>query len=130
MRSASPGKNTSTLASVHGSGVALRFPAKRDQVLPHAQVGEDLASFGTSAMPRRAMPVGPLALDALAAETDDSASRRGEAHDRAHRRRLSHAVAPEQRRHFACADREIEAEQHLARSVGGFRVFPLGAARS
>src|SRR6266571_665891 len=98
---------------------------ERDQVLPDAQVGEDLASFGDERDAAARDAVGALPLDALAAETDDSASRRGESHDRAYRRRFSHAVASEQRRHLACADRELEAEQHLARAVRGFEIFHL-----
>src|SRR2546421_8503911 len=96
-----------------------------DQVLPHAQVGEDLASFRDERDAAARDAVGALPLDALAAETDDSASRRSEAQDRAHRRCLSHAVAPEQGRYFARADREVDAEQHLARAVRGFEIFNL-----
>src|SRR5438477_7601939 len=98
---------------------------ERDQILPHAQVGEDLASFRDERDTAARDAVGTLPFDALATETDDSASRRSEAHDRAHRRRFSHAVAPEQRRHLARADREVEAEQHLARAVRGFEIFHL-----
>src|SRR6266853_345022 len=98
---------------------------ERDQVLPHAEVGEDLAPFGDERDTAARDAVGALPLDALAAETDVSASRRGESHDRAYRRRFSHAVASEQRRNLACADRELEAEQHLARPIGGFEIFHL-----
>src|SRR5256886_8952611 len=98
---------------------------ERDQVLAHTQVGKDLASFRDERDSAARDMVGAPSLDALAAETDDSASRRGEPHDRADRRRLSHAVAPEQRRHLARADREVEAEQHLARAVSGFESFHL-----
>src|SRR5712691_13508 len=96
---------------------------ERDQVLAHAQVGKDLASFGDQRDAAARDAVGAPPLDALAAEADDSASCRGEAHDRAYRRRFSHAVAPEQRRHLAWADHEVEAEQHLARAVRGFEIF-------
>src|SRR2546422_7724390 len=98
---------------------------ERDQVLPHAQIGEDLASLGDQRDAAARDAVGALPLDALAAEADGSAPRRGEAHDRAHRRRFSHAIASEQRRHFAFTDREVEAEEHLARAVRGFEIFYL-----
>src|SRR6266478_6139210 len=98
---------------------------ERDQVLAHAQVGEDLASLRDQCDAAARDAVGALPLDALPAEADGSAPRRGEPHDRAHRRRLSRAVTPEQRRHFACADREVEAEQHLARPICGFEFFHL-----
>jgi hypothetical protein len=38
----------------------------------------------------------------------------------ADQRGLAHAVAPEQRRHLPGAHLERDAEQHLARTVGGF----------
>jgi hypothetical protein len=63
------------------------------------------------------------ALDALAAIADRSAPRRVEAQDRAHGRGLAHAVAPEQRRDLARAYREVDAEQHLARAVGGLQAL-------
>src|SRR5882762_3536956 len=120
-----PGEEHQHLGERPRVGRCAAVSSERDQVLPHAQVGEDLASLGNQRDTAARDAVGALPLDALAAEADGSAPRRGETHDRAHRRRLSHAVAPEQRRHFAGADREVDAEQHLARSVGGFEFFHL-----
>src|SRR6267378_3559086 len=71
-----PGEEHQHLGERPRVGRCAAVSGERDQVLPHAEVGEDLASFGDERDAAARDAVGPLALDALAAETDDSASRR------------------------------------------------------
>src|SRR4051794_9619915 len=52
-----------------------------------------------------------------------AAARAHEAHDRADRRRLADAVAPQQADALASGDIERDAEQDLAEAVGGVDVF-------
>ncbi len=59
------------------------------------------------------------ARERLPLEVDPAAARPVEAHDGAHRRRLAHAVAADQRHHFAGPRRHGQAEQHPAAPVAG-----------
>jgi len=98
----------------------LRFATvggEGDEVLLHRQVGKDLAALGHQRQAHARDAVGRQPVDALAEESDGTCRRRRQAHDRAYRRRLAHAVAAEQARRFAGADCQVEAEQHLAVAV-------------
>ena len=58
-------------------------------------------------------------LDALAAEADFAPAGAHEAHDRADRRRLAHAVTADERDDLALVDSEGNAEEHLRMAVAG-----------
>ena len=101
-----------------------RSPGRgRDEVLAHGEVGEDLPPFGHQPEPRLRDAIRGQPVQRLALETDRPGAAARHAHDRAHRRRLAHAVAPEQRHDLARAHRERDAEQHLAAPVGGLEAL-------
>jgi len=65
-RSASRGKNSSTLAGVQGSRPGPSVAGKRDQVLAHREVGKNLPPFGHQRDAGARDAIGFFALDALA----------------------------------------------------------------
>ena len=89
-----------------------------EQVLAHREVGKDLPALGHEPDAEARDAIGRLALDALPAKADGPGLSAGESEDRAHGGRLAHAVASEERHHFARVHRQVEAEEHLARAVG------------
>src|ERR1700726_3063045 len=58
-----------------------------------------------------------LSRNILALEYDAAGALRDQADDRAERRGLAGAVAPEQRHHFAVADLERDVEQDVGRAI-------------
>ncbi len=85
------------------------------------EVGEDLPAFGNETHTAPREPVRRPGFDPLAAEHDLAASGRMQAADRAHQRRLAHAVAAEERDDLARAHLEVDAVQHLAAAVAGMQ---------
>ena len=105
---------------VEGPGILPPPPVgrRRHEVLPDREVGKDLAPLGhePEADLRHAVRRPPV--DRPAVEANLPGERRDDAHDRAHGRRLAHAVAPQESHDFAFADVEIDAEEDLTRAVG------------
>ena len=102
-------------------GIAARgaVGGRRQKVLAHREVGEDLAALGHQAEAEAGDAEGGQVIDPVALELDDAAARRQQAHDGIHGRRLAHAVAAHQGHHLAGIDGELHAEQRLARAVEG-----------
>ena len=103
----------------HRFAVAAGIGAKHQVVLDR-EAGEGAAPVGHV---RDAAPhdfLGRLAVDRRAVE-DDFAGHLDHAAHRAQRRGLAGAVGAEDGRDAAPADREVEAEQHLGRSVAAFQ---------
>src|SRR5256885_1243214 len=83
------------------------------------QVREPLAPLRNQTEPGLGHAVGGQPMNRAALEADRAGLRRREAHDRADRRGLAHAVAAEQGYHLSRADREAHPEQDLAHAVRG-----------
>ena len=92
---------------------------RRHEVLAHGQVREHLAPLRNQTEPGLGHAVGGQPMNRAALEADRAGLRRREAHDRADRRGLAHAVAAEQGYHLSRADREAHPEQDLAHAVRG-----------
>ena len=129
-RSASRGNSAKTLSSVHGSARSAAVGGGRDQIFARGEIGKYLAALGHEADAELGDAVGGQVADVGAVEPDRARGRRRQAHDRAHRRGLAHAVAAEQRHHFAGRDRKRDAEQHPAQAVAGLDAGQLRAAAS
>ena len=99
--------------------LAAAARGERGQVLVDRQVGEHLPALGHHRQAHARDAVRGQAAHLGAVEGDPSGARGHQAQDRAHQRRLAHAVAPEQTDHLAGAHLEVDAEQHLARAVRG-----------
>ncbi len=78
-----------------------------------------MAALGDEADAKPRDPIGRQEVDWPAVEKNRAGADRDEAEDRLHRRRFAHAVAPEQGCDLARADVERQAEEHLARAIGG-----------
>ena len=65
--------------------------------------------------------MGALTLHLGARDADLAALGAGQAHDKAQRRRLAHAIAADQADHFARSHLKIDPGQHLAVTVRGFQ---------
>src|SRR5690606_39080185 len=98
---------------------------RRDQVLPHREVGEDLPALRDEADAALRDPVRGLPADAAALEADVAAARTHDPHDGAHRGGLAHAVAAEERDDLAGGDVEVHLEEDLALPVGGLEAADL-----
>jgi hypothetical protein len=98
-------------------------------VLAHAEIGEHLPALRhqRQAAPRDA--VGRPAGDVFTAEPDAAAAGRQPAAQAAQQRALAHAVAAQQRRHFAGLHRQLHAEQHLAGAIAGLQPLDLEQRR-
>src|SRR5207302_1640304 len=100
--------------------VQVRDPReRRHEVVAHGQVREHLAPLRNQTEPGLGHAVGGQPMNRAALEADRAGLRRREAHDRADRRGLAHAVAAEQGYHLSRADREAHPEQDLAHAVRG-----------
>jgi hypothetical protein len=82
-----------------------------DQILAHAEIGEDPPAFGNERDAGTADAVRRPPVDAPALEADHARGRLQQADDAAHGRGLAHAVAAEQRHRLTRLDREVDAKQ-------------------
>ena len=98
----------------------LRIGGRRDQILAHGQVRENLPPLRHQAKAEPGDAVGWQVMDRRAAESDRAALRAQDAHDRRQCRRFAHAIAAEQGHDFAGPDSELDPEQHSAVAIAGF----------
>src|SRR5205814_10055057 len=97
----------------------------REQVLALGEVREHLAPLRHEADAGFSDAVGGEAVHGLAVEADLAGLRRAKAHDRFDGRGLAHAVAAEEAHHLRRGDVERDAEEDLARAVGGLDLAQL-----
>ena len=94
-------------------------PRRKTEVLADVEMRKDLASFGHVAHPEPEDAVRRLAGDLAVLEAHGAGARRRQSHDRAQRRRLARAIAPEQHGDLARRHREGHVAQHVALAVEG-----------
>src|SRR5206468_8985833 len=97
-------------------------PARDLQVLSHGEVREDATVLGHEADAPARDTVGRPSRDVRAVEEDLAPVGRGEADDAPERRRLAHAIAPEDAHGLALVDLEAHPEQNLAQVIARVEV--------
>ena len=107
-------------------GPGLRAPIARDaghdQIFAHTEIGENLPSLGHQTDAKPGDDMGGLGLDPLAGKNHFAPARPQKSHQGAHRRRLAHAIAADERHHLALCNFKGHAEQDLGLSVAGFHI--------
>ena len=99
--------------------VAVDASLGQPEILADLEVGKDLPPLGDIPYPQVEDLVRGMSGDVAVLEAHRAAPRRRQSHDRAQRRRLARAVAPEEHGDLPRRDREGDVAQHVALAVEG-----------